>query len=47
MTKLAISMAIAQSVKLDRFEDMVMDTMEMVEDIPKIVATTGKVKMSR
>ncbi|KAL7270431.1 sporulation protein rmd1 [Rhizina undulata] len=47
MIKLSISHAIAQSVKISLFEDLVDNTIEDTKSIPQDIATTGKVKMSR
>ncbi|BFZ55184.1 sporulation protein rmd1 [Savitreella phatthalungensis] len=47
MIKLAISHAIAQSVKISLFEELVDATIEDTKDIPQSVAETGKVSMSR
>jgi uncharacterized Rmd1/YagE family protein len=45
--KLAISLAIGQSVKLERFEWLVEDTLESSQHIPPSIAATGTSKMSR
>lgn len=47
MIKLAISHAIAQSVKISLFEELVDGTIEDTKDIPQSVAESGKVNMSR
>lgn len=47
MIKLTISHAIAQSVKLTLFEGRIEDTIDSTKDIPMIMATTGRVPMSR
>jgi len=47
MVKLSISHAIAQSVKISLFEDLVDNTIEDTKSIPTDIATSGKVKMSR
>lgn len=47
MIKLAISHAIAQSVKISLFEELVDATIEDTKDIPQSVAESGKVNMSR
>lgn len=47
MVKLAISHAIAQSVKISLFEELVDGTIETTKDIPQMVAESGKVHMSR
>jgi len=47
MTKLAISHALAQSVKTSLFEDLVDNTIETTKEIPAQIATTGKVNLTR
>ncbi|CAD6502253.1 BgTH12-02492 [Blumeria graminis f. sp. triticale] len=47
MTKLAISHALAQSVKTSMFEELVDNTIEACKDIPGQIATTGKIALSR
>jgi uncharacterized Rmd1/YagE family protein len=47
MTKLAISHALAQSVKTSLFEDLVDNTIESTKEIPSQIATTGKVNLTR
>lgn len=47
MTKLAISHALAQSVKTSLFEDLVDNTIETTKEIPSQIATTGKVNLTR
>ncbi|CAG8483462.1 6370_t:CDS:10 [Diversispora eburnea] len=47
MVKLAISHAIAQSVKMTLFEELIEDTIEATKHIPQTMAETGKVLMSR
>jgi len=47
MVKLSISHAIAQSVKISLFEDLVDYTIEDTNSIPTDIATSGKVNMSR
>ncbi|KAA8907343.1 hypothetical protein FN846DRAFT_947405 [Sphaerosporella brunnea] len=47
MVKLSISHAIAQSVKISLFEDLVDNTIEDTKQIPSGIAESGKVKMSR
>ncbi|KAI9826403.1 MAG: hypothetical protein M1832_000320 [Thelocarpon impressellum] len=47
MTKLAISHALAQSVKTSLFEDLVDNTIEATKDIPERIAQTGKVNLTR
>ncbi|KAJ6486939.1 hypothetical protein C8R45DRAFT_996522 [Mycena sanguinolenta] len=45
MTKLSLSHAISQSVKISLFENLISSTIEETKDIPEIIATTGKVGM--
>ncbi|KAJ1988963.1 sporulation protein rmd1 [Dimargaris cristalligena] len=47
MVKMAISHAIAQSVKLTLYEDLVEDTINDTKHIPQLMAKSGRVKMSR
>lgn len=47
MVKLSISHAIAQSVKISLFEELVDNTIEDTEDIPQQIAYTGKVSMTK
>ncbi|ODQ53666.1 DUF155-domain-containing protein [Saitoella complicata NRRL Y-17804] len=47
MVKLSISHAIAQSVKISLFEELVDNTIEVTKDIPQDIAESGKVAMSR
>ncbi|RKP39768.1 hypothetical protein BJ085DRAFT_2067, partial [Dimargaris cristalligena] len=47
MVKMAISHAIAQSVKLTLYEDLVEDTINDTNHIPQLMAKSGRVKMSR
>lgn len=47
MLKLSISHALAQSVKISLFEELVDNTIEDTQDIPEQIAHTGKVRMSR
>ncbi|KAJ1970293.1 sporulation protein rmd1 [Dispira parvispora] len=47
MVKLAISHAIAQSVKLALYEELVEDTINDTKHIPQLMAETGRVRMSR
>ena len=47
MIKLTISHAIAQSVKLTLFENLIDDTIDSTKHIPYIMARTGKVPLSR
>lgn len=45
--KMVISIAVAQSVKLDYFEELVFNTIEAVKDYPDEVEKEGKVKKKR
>ncbi|GEQ70624.1 hypothetical protein JCM33374_g4302 [Metschnikowia sp. JCM 33374] len=47
MLKLSISHALAQSVKISLFEELVDNTIEDTHDIPQQIAHTGKVEMTR
>ncbi|KAK3953369.1 hypothetical protein QBC32DRAFT_210211 [Pseudoneurospora amorphoporcata] len=47
MTKLAISHALAQSVKTSLFEELIASTIETCKDIPTQIALTGKIDLSR
>ncbi|KAJ1979595.1 sporulation protein rmd1 [Dimargaris cristalligena] len=47
MVKMAISHAIAQSVKLTLYEGLVEETINDTKHIPQLMAETGRVKMSR
>lgn len=47
LTKLAISYAIAQSVKLTVFEETIIRTIEHSKKIPKDLASHGKIPLSR
>ena len=47
MVKLSISHAIAQSVKISLFEELVENTIDDTEDIPQEIASSGKVSMSK
>lgn len=47
MLKLSISHALAQSVKISLFEELVDNTIEDTQDIPQQIANMGKVEMSR
>ncbi|ESZ90043.1 sporulation protein RMD1 [Sclerotinia borealis F-4128] len=47
MTKLAISHALAQSVKTSLFESLVDNTIETCKDIPTQIALTGTIALSR
>ncbi|KAH8115944.1 DUF155-domain-containing protein [Phellopilus nigrolimitatus] len=45
MTKLSLSHALAQSVKISLFEGLITSTIENTKDIPEIISETGKVGM--
>ncbi|KAI3405651.2 RMD1 [Candida oxycetoniae] len=47
MLKLSISHALAQSVKISLFEELVDNTIEDTQEIPSQIARTGKVEMNR
>lgn len=47
MGKLAISHALAQSVKTSLFEELVDNTIEQCKDIPTQIANTGKITLTR
>ncbi len=47
LTKLAISYAIGQSIKLTVFEEVVLRTIEHTKQIPKNLAIRGKISLSR
>ncbi|KAH6661306.1 hypothetical protein BKA67DRAFT_654427 [Truncatella angustata] len=47
MTKLAISHALAQSVKTSLFEELIASTIETCKDIPTQIALTGKIALTR
>ncbi|KAI0646507.1 hypothetical protein C8Q79DRAFT_1050523 [Trametes meyenii] len=46
MTKLSLSHALAQSVKISLFEKLISTTIEDTKDIPEIISETGKIDMS-
>ncbi|KAJ3504534.1 hypothetical protein NMY22_g17892 [Coprinellus aureogranulatus] len=45
MTKLSLSHALSQSVKISLFEDLISTTVEETKDIPEIISETGKIGM--
>lgn len=45
MTKLSLSHALAQSVKISLFEELITSTIEETKDIPEIISETGKIGM--
>ncbi|CCE66213.1 hypothetical protein TPHA_0P00550 [Tetrapisispora phaffii CBS 4417] len=47
MTKLSISHALSQSVKISLFEELLDNTIEDTQDIPQEIASSGKVSMSK
>lgn len=47
MTKLSISYAVSQSVKISLFEELVDNTIEDTQEIPKQISETGKVEMTK
>ncbi|TIC34510.1 initiation factor 2 [Wallemia mellicola] len=46
-TKLALSHALAQSVKISLFEELISATIEQTKDIPQDIAASGKIGMPR
>ncbi|KAI5928428.1 hypothetical protein F4810DRAFT_643602 [Camillea tinctor] len=47
MTKLAISHALAQSVKTSLFEELIASTVDACKELPTQIAMTGKIALSR
>ncbi|TXT06317.1 uncharacterized protein COLE_05648 [Cutaneotrichosporon oleaginosum] len=47
MTKLALSHALAQSVKISLFEELISATIEQTKDIPQKLSETGKIGLPR
>ena len=45
-TKLALSHALAQSVKISLFEELIGSTIDQTKDIPKSMSETGKIGVS-
>ncbi|KAF8589106.1 DUF155-domain-containing protein [Ramaria rubella] len=45
MTKLSLSHALSQSVKISLFEELISNTIEQTKDIPGIISETGKIGM--
>ncbi|KAI0084717.1 hypothetical protein BDY19DRAFT_997450 [Irpex rosettiformis] len=45
MTKLSLSHALSQSVKISLFEELISSTIEDTKDIPEIISETGKINM--
>ncbi|KIR97296.1 cytoplasmic protein [Cryptococcus deuterogattii 2001/935-1] len=46
-TKLSLSHALSQSVKISLFEELIMGTIEQTKDIPKSLSETGKIGLPR
>lgn len=46
-TKLSLSHALAQSVKISLFEELISSTIEQTKDIPKTLSETGKIGLPR
>ena len=44
-TKLSLSYALSQSVKISLFEDLISTTIEDTKGIPEIISETGKIGM--
>ncbi|WRT70921.1 uncharacterized protein IL334_007920 [Kwoniella shivajii] len=47
MTKLSLSHALSQSVKISLFEELISSTIEQTKDIPKSLSETGKIGLPR
>jgi hypothetical protein len=45
-TKLSLSHALSQSVKISLFEELISSTIEQTKDIPKSLSETGKIGVS-
>ncbi|KAF5390100.1 hypothetical protein D9757_003840 [Collybiopsis confluens] len=45
MTKLSLSHALSQSVKISLFEKLISNTIEETKDIPELISATGKIGM--
>ncbi|PSR78613.1 hypothetical protein PHLCEN_2v7360 [Hermanssonia centrifuga] len=45
MTKLSLSHALSQSVKISLFEELISSTIDETKDIPEIISETGKIGM--
>ncbi|PFH47086.1 hypothetical protein AMATHDRAFT_77367 [Amanita thiersii Skay4041] len=45
MTKLSLSHALSQSVKISLFEELISRTIEETKDIPEVISETGKIGM--
>jgi uncharacterized Rmd1/YagE family protein len=45
MTKLSLSHALSQSVKISLFEELISNTIEETKDIPEVISETGKIGM--
>jgi len=46
-TKLSLSHALAQSVKISLFEELISSTIEQTKDIPRSLSETGKIGLPR
>lgn len=46
-TKLSLSHALSQSVKISLFEELISATIEQTKDIPKTLSETGKIGLPR
>jgi len=46
MTKLSLSHALSQSVKISLFEELISNTIEETKNIPEIISETGKIGMN-
>ena len=46
-TKLSLSHALAQSVKISLFEELISSTIEQTKDIPRSISETGKIGLPR
>jgi uncharacterized Rmd1/YagE family protein len=44
-TKLSLSHALSQSVKISLFEELISNTIEDTKDIPEVISETGKIGM--
>lgn len=47
MTKLSLSHALSQSVKISLFEELISSKIEETKDIPEVMSETGKIGMPR
>src|ERR1700742_540189 len=46
MTKLSLSHALAQSVKISLFESLISSTIEQTQDLPDTISSFGKIRVS-